>query len=324
MRATSRLIKNCFAILLIVVLIYIVDVKQLWAALSELTVEILIYLGLLSILLVYISAMKWQYFLEALGSRVPVLHLFNLYILGYFVNLLLPSYVGGDVVRSWYAGKRVGQHEAFTATILERYTGFVAMLTMAVLFVWFVEQVTWQIKIAVLAVAAGLIFITFLALAPKTLECLDQYKKLGTVLEHLKKIQAGFRFAKEDHALLIKTLLLSFLFHIFTVVNAAAAAYAVGWCDPPIKDLFVVLPLIMLIGAIPVAPSGLGIQEGAFFFFLSSIGATPAQALGVGIILRAKSYILALVGGLIWLRIKNKPDQESGVEINPAVLSKSV
>ena len=64
---------------------------------------------------------------------MPVLHLFNLYLVGYFVNLFMPSYLGGDLVRSWYAGKEIGQHEALAATILERYTGFVAMIVLAIL-----------------------------------------------------------------------------------------------------------------------------------------------------------------------------------------------
>ena len=82
------------------------------------------------------------------------------------------------------------------------------------------------------------------------------------------------------------------------------AAQAVGWENPPVWDLFVVLPLILLLAALPVAPSGLGLQEGAFYFFLHAVGANSGQALGVGIVLRAKSYAIAILGGLVWLRLR--------------------
>ena len=301
---SKKPLKLALSFCILGLLLYLVDARELWGALSQLTFEALVYLFLLAVLLIYVSALKWQYFLEALGSRVPVFHLFRLYMVGYFINLIVPSYVGGDAIRSWYAGKKVGQHEAATATILERYTGMVAMVVLAVSFVWFVDLVTFEIKLAVLCVALGLVGVTLLALSPRLIDQCDRIKQVQPVLKHVRKVQAGFHLAKKDKPLMVKAMLLSFVFHTATVLNTMAAAYAVGWYDPPVQDLFVVLPLILLIGAIPIAPSGLGIQEGAFFFFLTGLGAEPAQALGVGVVLRAKAYAVALLGGLVWWRIK--------------------
>jgi uncharacterized protein (TIRG00374 family) len=125
------------------------------------------------------------------------------------------------------------------------------------------------------------------------------------VIQSLNKIQAALNLARREKKLLAHALLLSFLFHTLTVVNTLICAYAVGWNTAPVGDLFVVLPLILLVGALPVAPGGLGLQEGAFVFFLTGIGATPAHALGIGLILRAKSYLLALIGWLFWLTLKH-------------------
>lgn len=300
----KRWLKNLFAIGIIVFLIYIVDVRSLWAALSQLTWEIAAILGLLSVLLVYLSALKWQIFIHSFGRRASIVRLFNLYLIGYFVNLVIPSYVGGDVVRSWYIGKRVGQHEAAAATILERYTGFVAMLSLALIFMWFVDLVSLEVKIAIVLISLGLATITAIALSEKLFHLLERFAFLESILVHVRKIQEGFHLAKKDKWLLVRALILSFIFHTFVVVNTAFCAFAVGWYHPPLGELFLVVPLILTIGAIPVAPMGLGIQEGAFLYFLSGIGATPAQALGVGVVLRAKAYILAIIGGLIWLCIR--------------------
>ena len=300
----KKIIKYLFSLLLLSVLIYLVDIRELWAALSQLTLEAIFYLFVLAVLLIYVSALKWQFFLDALGSRVPVFHLFKLYMVGYFINLVVPSYVGGDAVRSWYAGKKVGQHEAATATILERYTGMVAMVTLALAFVWMVDLVTFEIKCAVILVSLGLFVLSVLALSPRLIDQFERISQLRPVLKHVRKVQSGFHLARKNNRLIVKSMALSYVFHTLTVLNTMAAAYAVGWYDPPVLDLFVVLPLILLIGAIPIAPSGLGIQEGAFFFFLTGLGAEPAQALGVGVVLRAKAYVVALIGGLIWWRIK--------------------
>lgn len=300
----KKIYKYLFSLLLLSVLVYLVDIRELWGALSQLTLEALFYLFVLAVLLVYVSAQKWQFFLDALGSRVPVFHLFKLYMVGYFINLVVPSYVGGDAVRSWYAGKKVGQHEAATATILERYTGMVAMVTLALGFVWMVDLVTFEIKCAVLLVSLGLFVLSVLALSPRLIDQFERITQLRPLLKHVRKVQSGFHLARKNNRLIVKSMALSYVFHTLTVFNTMVAAYAVGWYDPPVLDLFVVLPLILLIGAIPIAPSGLGIQEGAFFFFLTGLGAEPAQALGVGVVLRTKAYVVALVGGLIWWRIK--------------------
>ncbi len=312
-------LKYLFSFVMLGSLFFLVDLKSLVAAFSQVTLESLGYLFAVTLILLFLSARKWKLFLEAQGADVSVMHLCKLYMVGYFVNLMVPSYVGGDVVRSWYAGKKVGQHQAFTATILERYTGLVAMVSLGLAFIWFVDFVTWQMKLAIILVALGLLVITVLALSPKLLGLFDRIARLRPILKHIQKIQDGLNLARKDHLLVIKAMFWSYAFHCSTVLNVMAAAYAVGWANLPIQDLFVVLPLVLLIGAIPIAPSGLGIQEGAFYFFLTTLGATPAQALGVGLILRAKVYVVALLGGLVWLDIKYR-DKKAARELPPELV----
>jgi uncharacterized protein (TIRG00374 family) len=289
------------AALLIVLLLSLVDLGELWSALGQLTWGMVLLLALLSVLLIYISALKWQYFVEALGSKVGAGRLFSLYVLGYFINQFAPSVIGGDVVRSLYIGREVGQHKALSATILERFTGLVAMVSLALVFVWFVDGVTVEIQVLVVFIALGLLGASLLALSDRPATWLARITYLKGLSRHLEKVQACFQLARQERSLLLKAMLLSYLFHSFTVLNTMAAAAAVGWMDPNPGDLFVVLPLIMLISMLPISPSGLGVQEGAIYFFLQGIGASPAQALGVGLILRAKSVILGLIGGVIWM-----------------------
>jgi uncharacterized protein (TIRG00374 family) len=297
------------SVVLLALLIYLTDYREILQALGQMTVGSVLYLMLISVLLIYISALKWQLFLEAFGSYISALRLFRLYLIGYFVNLVLPSFVGGDAVRSWYAGRTSGQHHAFTSTILERYTGFLAMVALAVVFVWFAEQATVEIKVLVLCVALGLAVGTFLALSTKALALFAKLPRTQPIIHHLHKVQAGLQLAARNKPLLVKALLLSVLYHCVTVVNTIAAGYVVGWDTAPVQELFVVLPLILIIGALPITPSGLGIQEGAFLYFLSTLGASPAQALGVALVLRAKSYVLAALGWICWIAEKNRPDK---------------
>ncbi len=299
----SKSFKIIASILVFGLLFSQVDLSQLFAAFKGLTPSSISFLMLISFILLYISALKWSYFLKAFGSPVSVIRLFNLYLLGYFVNLIAPSYIGGDAARSYYIGKDVGQHKAFAATILERYTGLVAMLSLGVVFVWFVDLVTWPMKLAIFGAALGLAVATVFALSPKLLDLLSRVPLLSKSVPHLRKIQESLHLAKGDRFLLAKSLALSYLYHTFTVVNVLSAAYVVGWMDPPVRELFVALPLVLLISALPLTPNSLGIQEGAYYYFLSGLGAPGSTALAIGLILRAKQYVLAVLGWFVFMAV---------------------
>ena len=311
----KRLIKTLIALLILVALIIFADPREVWRSLSMLTLEIVGYLLLLSVALIYISALKWKLFVDELGStKGSVFELFGLYLIGYFVNLLVPSYVGGDVVRSWYVGKKIGQHNAFAATILERYTGFVAMVLLALCFMWATELVTTPTRITIIVIALLLVAFTAISLSPSLIKLAGKLPIVSYIAPHLGKLQEGLKLAAKNKKLLFEALLLSFLFHSLTVLNTIAAAYAVGWFNPAAEEIFVVLPIILLIGALPITPSGLGIQEGAFYYYLQQIGATSAQAIGVGLVLRAKAYVLALIGGVVWLFYSRQHQKASLLE----------
>lgn len=306
----SQQIKLALALAIVASLFLFTDLGKLGRALSNLSFGMICYLLLISVALVYVSAIKWHYFLKALGPAESVFRLFNHYLVGYFVNLLVPSYVGGDAVRSVYAGKKTGTHAAFAATILERYTGLVAMVILALCFVWQATKVTVEIKAVVVLSAVGLLVGTLVALSPRAIKLLGSISLASFAVPHLNKVQESFHIIRNQPRVWLKALILSFLFHCLTVVNVVAAAHAVGWLSAPPGEIFVVLPIALLIGALPITPNGLGVQEGAYIYFFTGIGASIEQALGIGIILRAKSYILALVGGILWavrqLRVKSE------------------
>ena len=303
----SRIFQWLVAFTALGILFCFVDIDGLEEAFSNFTTSKLTLFLFISVILIYISSLKWQLFIETKGERISVLKLFILYILGYFINLILPSYFGGDAVRSWYAGKDVDKHQAFAATFMERYTGVLAMLILSLIFMWNVSLVTNEIRIAMLILTVCVALGIYIGLQPRLIDFIERhiysFKRLSP---HCRKIQAALRDAHKQPILMLKALGYSLLFHIFTVINVAVAGYCIGWTNIPYQDLFVVLPIVLLIAFIPISPSGLGLQEGAYVYFLQGLGATSDQALAMALALRAKVYLLALIGGVIWLMLNKK------------------
>ena len=309
----KRYVKYVVAIIAVGLVALFVDLSAVKSALQSVSLKDLMILLALSFLLVYVSVVKWQAFLERLGITAARPHLFRLYLVGYFVNLLMPSAVGGDVVRSVYVGKNVDKVRAVSATILERYTGLLAMVVMASVSVCFAPTVTRQIQVLTVLVVLGVIAGTVLVASGALEWLLSRLRCPERVVARVARMHEALRWGLSDRSLLVKVGLLSFLFHILTVVNTVAVASAVGWTTAPWADLFVVVPLILLVGAVPISPQGLGLQEGAFVFFLHSVGASTGQALAIALVLRAKSYVLALFGAVAWVSLSK------GREVDEAV-----
>lgn len=296
-----RYLKLLLGIALFFLLFLIVDFRQVIISLSNLTLEWILVLILITWALLSVSVLKWQLFLARLGNEKPFRYLFKLYLVGYFINLVMPSYIGGDVVRGYYAGGKASKNESLSATFLERYTGLGMMIIMALLAVHFAPSATLRMQLVIWAAAfcffAGTYclysgwFSRLLSFLPLT----DRMKTIFT------KFQAALRFGMSERKLLLQVLFLSLFFHLLTIVNTWAVSEALGWSGSSFLDLATVVPLILIIGAIPVSPQGLGIQEGAFFFFLRAVGYPDGIALAVPLVLRAKSYFLAILGGFVWL-----------------------
>lgn len=287
------------AIAAVIGLLFVADPRSVVQAFSHLSVGVILYLLFLSFVLIYISVLKWKIFLEGFGERPSLAKLYGLYLGGYFVNAFVPSYIGGDALRSWYSRKHIGMHEAVVATVLERFTGILAMAGLAFVSVWFVPQVDISVRLFVIGFAACIFATAFIAGSPYVIRVMRVMPGVKKFIRHFERLQEGYLFAATRRGAFAEAMMLSFLFHTLTVINVMASGWAVGWTESSMGELFVVVPVVLLIGFIPITPSGLGLQEGAFMVFLTGLGATPAQALGIGIILRAKALVLAILGGAL-------------------------
>ncbi len=296
----KKIVRAVVALICISTVLCLVRPEQLLSALAQVSLLDVVILILISLLLIGVSVIKWRAFLAHLGISASFEKLFGLYLVGYFINIFTPSFIGGDVVRSLALGSTVNRAHAVSATFLERYTGIVAMLMMATVAVCFADVVTKPIIVVVFLAVTGCALVTGLVMAGVVQRIATLCRFPDKALKILDAVHEGLGLGMRDTKLLRKALFLSLIFHLLTIVNTAAVAHAVGWTDIPWRGLLVVVPLILLVGAVPISPQGLGIQEGAFVFFLHSVGASTGQALAIALVLRAKSYLLALCGALVW------------------------
>src|SRR3954451_2175958 len=75
-----------------------------------------------------LSAWRWQRTFAVFDVRVPLRTLLGHYLAGQFVGNVLPSTIGGDVLRVSRAGKSTGTSDvAFASVVIERLSGFIVL-----------------------------------------------------------------------------------------------------------------------------------------------------------------------------------------------------
>jgi uncharacterized protein (TIRG00374 family) len=313
-----------FAVALLGGMIYLAGTADVLHVLMGIELKYVFCLMFLSAVLIGISCIKWRLFIRAWGHDASLLHLMKIYTITYFYNVFAPSFLMGDLARSYHLGQKLeNQKDAFAATFLERITGLLAMVLLGTGFVAFGARATAGVELAILAVSFIVIVCALICFSESAFNLASRLavsllrivrlKKPAAKLETLcEEISKAVDLARHNEILFAKAMFWSFCFHFGTVVNTYVAARAIGWSDPDFGGLCIIVPLVLLVAIASLTPGGIGIQEGAFMFLLQRIGATRPESLSVGLVLRAKTMLTALVGWALWMTLKKSAAKDRG------------
>lgn len=323
-KSTKRLIKAAISICFFGLLFYFINTEDLVEVFRDIDPLFFTLSILLIVVMVSSSCLKWFVSLKLTGERVPLKQLAGIYLIGYYFSNLLPSNIGGDVVRSYYLGRKIDNQAVAAASVfVERFTGILFMLFLVVVapllrtgfykspyaFVpAFGALCLLIISISVLCLKDPVGFarnvservIKLLRLSPTGFiaRLVDKFLKVVNKV-HSKVVQA-FKVAKGDRSAMIQMVVLTVWFYGLTWVNVYWAFKTFG-ADPSFWDIAAVTPVIMFVSMIPISLGSLGLAEGAYVFYFSMIGMEPALALAVGLFMRFKVLLVGVIGVFSYL-----------------------
>lgn len=275
--------------------------EELMAA-DPVLVGLYVVLGAVAVL---VSALKWHVLCAARGMLASRGRLVLLYFVGLFFNQLLPTSVGGDVVRGYQLGKQEGRMaDAFASVFMERITGLVVLVVFAVAAVALYAPLRDDIRLVSLVAATGVAFALGLALvlsrrASAAAARWSRWSAVGRLLAKATALQSAIRLYGGQRRALSMAMVLSLAFYAVTVAITYVGCLAFG-VRVPVQDLLAAVPIILLLFMLPISLGGIGLQEWAYFFVLQIIGVSPAVGLSLGLLFRLRSIAFALVGGLAY------------------------
>ncbi len=289
---------------LVAVVAWRLDWEQLGQAFAGLRLlPWLLALGLY-VLAQLLSSVRWQLLAQAAGFGGSTRRYCAYYFLGMFFNLVLPTSVGGDVVRAWYLGDqkevplRNRRSAAALSVFVDRLSGLVVLIGVACLSLVCcpVPLPGWIVATVTLVGVAGLAGLLALPFVRPLLAAWAPW--LGPRAVLLANLADGCLAYARQPRLLLLTTLLSVGVQVLNVAVVALVGSALGLELAP-QVYGVVVPLVTLLTLLPVSINGVGLRESAYPLLLAPVGVAAADAVALSLLSFAVTGTAGLAGVIV-------------------------
>ena len=235
---------------------------------------------------VVLSAIRWQRVLLLFDVRVRLRTLFSHYLVGLLAGNVLPSTIGGDVVRIARASSTVGSPEvSFGSVVLERLTGFIGLPLLV--FAGFAlrpslidHQHSWLALFVALLAVTLLALILFLAGHPRLA---GRYAQKESWARFIGAVHLGVGRVRREPRHIAPILGATLIFQASQVMMFGLIFRALD-LPVPITAVIAFAPAVLMLQVLSISFSGLGVREGALVLFLHSFGVSNAQAGAAGLL----------------------------------------
>lgn len=261
----------------------------------------------ITVALNFSSAVKWWMLARSRGLNVGLGRLWSYYMVGLFFNLLLPSSVGGDVIRAHELGRYTGRYADATATVfVERFSGLVMLVGLAMTAVAVNTQrfnMPW-LTISLGIGALGVAVICWLIVDARPFRWVQtllapRLPPVGKLLVKVGKFRDAVNAYRAIPGALPWAFVNSLIFYALAILNVWVTLLAFR-AEVSLSSMVVAVPVIMFIMNIPFSVGGIGLLEFGFEFILGLFGVPPAIAVSTALLMRIKSLIDAGIGSLLY------------------------
>lgn len=304
---------------------------DLWHKLCQvhpvaLLVSVLLFGGAL-----WLGVVRWRLVLAVQGLELSLTRATRISLVAQFFNSFLLGSTGGDLIKAFYAARETHHKktEAVTTVFVDRLLGLWAMLLFACVMMLPNLQLLKEHQLE-LAAPALMIFAMLVALTivlvlafwggvskrfPRARHYLRRLPK-GELLE--RSLDSCRQFGKEK-AFLAKAVGISLASNIILVLQIAVLGNGLD-LGISFTALLMIVPIISCISAVPITPNGLGVRESLFVVMLGVILVPKPAALSVSLLASAEGLFWSLVGGLVYMGLREKEhlSEVTGSSVNVA------
>jgi glycosyltransferase 2 family protein len=269
-------------------------------------------------LTILIGAIRWRMVLRAQSIALSLPRTLEISLVAHFFNSFLLGSTGGDLMKAYYAARET-QHlktEAVMTVVVDRLIGLLSMLLFAALMMLPNLQLlakTPRFRALALGIllmltggltVAGLSFRSGLSRRwPKARAWLRRLPKSDL----LERALDAMRHFRDVRGFFLGTFAVSMLLNVFAVCQFWVLAHALQLAIAP-SILFMLVPTIICISALPITPNGLGVRENLYVWTLAipAIAAPATKALSLSLLAYAGSLAWSIIGGVVYVLFRSR------------------
>ena len=278
-----------------------IDLTPVAEAAGRMSAGPMIAAFIVTVLATVVLALRWLAVSRVLKMPLAAGRAMWLTFVGLFFSQVLPSTIGGDVVRVAILRRDgISIEQAAVTVILDRLSALVALLVVVgfsvpTLFALIDDPVArWSMPAAVLLGAVGIVVLIALG------------SRLGVVVGRWRFLRPFVALGRGTYdlarsgsrLLLVVTLALALLAGTVLVIWLIAESIA---ADLSLLHCIVLVPPVILISMIPISIAGWGVREGAMVVALGFVDVPAADALVISLAFGILLIAAGLPGGVLWL-----------------------
>lgn len=295
-----RLIKIVISIVIMAALFSRIDLDEFQVILSEIDPAVFAGVSVLSVVVVYINAIKWHVLLPDTSLKFLIYLCFR----SQLYATILPGQLFGEVskVTSWQGREDVMKVTA--SVFFDKITGMIGLLILAIVGLCF-SGIGKQFGITYMFVILGIIFFLLIAASTERHFKKHLYKIFDFITNKNQKIGDKIRifydawcYFSMDKVVLIKSVIWGTIKPFLGTVMAWYVSEML-MLNVGLIDYCWIMPAMVLILLLPVSFAGIGLRDASLVSMLSIYGVSSGRSLVISSILLMGQLLCAFIGGVM-------------------------
>ena len=250
-----------------------------------------------------VVAYRLRLVIQVHGTKLPVSSAYYVNLIALFFNNVLPSSLGGEMVKAYYLYKASkGSVTVFSAVVVDRLFGVVTMLLISISSIFFFDIAHGSHKImgTIILLTAVTITLAVLIFNKKIVDGLCQLHiplLPAIFLEKIREVYRSMYEYREHKGIFGNCIALTLLGQTFFIIVNYLLATSLS-LDIPIGFFFFFVPILLIMGLAP-SVNGIGVREATFLFYLTEF-TTPEKALALSLLTTGFMIFVGIIGGIIY------------------------
>lgn len=266
--------------------------------------DLLLLAQLVALAAIVFSFVRWRLLVRAFDIPFTLTEAMRLGFLGYLLNFISFGSIGGDFFKAILVakGKPEKRPEAVASVLVDRAFGLLGLVVLAWFSLAWVGEPLSPLLIGIrrtagLVALASIFALLFAVYAgrwfDRLVDWLEQLPLVGTALARMTRAVRLLRFSPGTIPLLLA---MAICIHAMLTVTVYLVSHGVYSEAPSLQEHLMVIPPGMAAGTLPLAPGGIGVQEGAIAGMFRQLPDLPESFQGIIVATVYRLITIAIAG----------------------------